>query len=99
MKRGRSAYKNRWIDEYKLKGGAWIVRSCLVAQELVTDGRNDTFVGTPPLKAVTLGLVLASTEQFRIEAEQKICSLHDVYVALFNASIDSEEPLHVIQDR
>ena len=71
VKRGRSAYKNRWIDEYKLKGGAWIVRSCLVAQELVTDGRNDTFAGTPPLKAVTLGLVLASTQQFRIEAEQK----------------------------
>ena len=47
--------KSKWVEDYKEVGREKIVRSRLVAME-----SYDTFAGTPPLKAVRLGLALAA---------------------------------------
>ena len=66
--------------------------SRLMAQQFATDVRYDTFAADPPLNAVKLGLTLASTDLFGIEAEQELVSLHGVHVALFHARTDIEVP-------
>ena len=52
--------RSKWLDDYKIgEDGQRFVRSRLVAMEIAWDARSDTFAGTPPLKAVRLGLALA----------------------------------------
>ena len=52
------------------------MRSRLVGQEFATDVRYDTFASTPPLKAVKLVLILASTDLSGNKAEQKLHERH-----------------------
>ena len=52
--------RSKWVEDYKLENGKRIARSRLVAMEIAWDARFDTFAGTPPLKAVRLGLALAA---------------------------------------
>ena len=53
--------RSRWVENYTYVSGEKTVRPRLVAQEFATDVRYDAFAGTPPLKAVRLGLCVAST--------------------------------------
>ena len=64
-----------------MKGGDWPVRSCLVAEEFATGVRYDTFAGSPTVKAVKLGLILATTDLCGTKAEQKLLGLFTVHVA------------------
>ena len=60
-----------------MKGGDWPVRSCLVVEEFATGVRYDTFAGSPTVKAVKLGLILATTDLYGT----KLLSLFAVLVA------------------
>ena len=79
-------------------GGSRIVRSRHVAMEFAWDTRYDAFAGTPPLKAVRLGLALAVVLVGPSgRKKMMVVGLYDVSVALYHAVMDQD--IHVIPPR
>ena len=82
--------RSRLVGEYKLQS------SCGTG---VRFRRTTLSPVSPSLKAVKLGLILASTDLFGTKAEQNLISLHGLHVAFFHARIDSAEPIPVRRRR
>ena len=75
--------KSRWVKAVKLDAqGHRFVRARLVAKEIKTSERMDTYAATPPLSTVRLIVSLAASKSRR-----RSVARHDVSVAFFHANM------------
>eukprot|EP00971_Amphidinium_carterae_P318064 6322680-Amphidinium_carterae.1 len=75
---------SRWVVDNKMD----LVRARLVAQEVAKDKRNDTYAGTPGLKAIKTILSLAAS---KASAGRRQVALYDISVAFFHARLKEHE--------